>query len=119
MTIPLGPFELERPIARGGMGVVWRGRHIEQNTPVAVKVLTSKHVQNDKSRKLFRDEIQAMAGLHHPGVVMVFDHGVIGADTAKRTDGRLHEGAPFLAMEFASRGSLKDQRQNFTFFSSR
>lgn len=110
MNIVLGPFELERPIARGGMGEIWLGRHVEQNTPVAVKVLSATHVRNDASRKLFRDEIKAMAGLHHPGVIMVFDHGIIPGRTAKQTDGRLVEGAAFVAMEFASLGSLKDQR---------
>lgn len=36
----LGPFELLRPVARGGMGVVWQGRHVGRDLPVAVKVLT-------------------------------------------------------------------------------
>jgi eukaryotic-like serine/threonine-protein kinase len=110
VPIYLGPFELEEPIARGGMGEIWRGRHAEQRLPVAIKVLSAREMQSDASRKLFRDEIQAMARLHHPGVIMVFDHGLISMEVAKLTQNRLRVGAPYLVMEYASRGSLKDQQ---------
>ncbi len=110
MSIPLGPFELENPIGRGGMGEIWRGRHSEQRTPVAIKLLTTRHIHNETSRKLFRDEIQAVAGLHHPGVVMVFDHGIVDDEASKLSKGRLETGAAYLVMELASLGSLKKQR---------
>ena len=91
------------------MGEIWRGRHVDQDLPVAVKILSGREMQSEASRKLFRDEIQAMARLHHPGVVMVFDHGLIPQKAAQFTQNRLQAGAPYLVMEYASRGSLKDQ----------
>jgi len=92
------------------MGEIWRGRHPGQGVPVAIKVLTAEHMRSDASRRLFSDEIKAMARLHHPGVVKVFDHGILPPQAAQQTQGRLERGAPYLVMEFASQGSLKDQR---------
>ena len=73
----LGPFELLEPLAEGGMGVVWRGMHTGQRVPVGIKLVGT---DSRKARLAFRDEVQAMAGLHHPGVVMVFDYGEVPAD---------------------------------------
>ena len=102
-TVQLGPFDLQTPIGRGGSGVVWRAIHREQGVLVAVKVLTA---QADPEE--FRNEVQSVAALYHPGVVMVFDHGLVDAKAAAQTQGRLQEGAPWLAMELASQGSLTD-----------
>ena len=41
-TISLGPFDLLRPIGRGGMADVWEGIHRAQQVPVAVKVITAQ-----------------------------------------------------------------------------
>ncbi|MCB9674905.1 MAG: protein kinase [Alphaproteobacteria bacterium] len=100
----LGPFELLEPLAEGGMGVVWRGMHTGQRVPVGIKLVGT---DSRKARLAFRDEVQAMAGLHHPGVVMVFDYGEVPADFPD-TPG-VPPGASFLAMEYASFGSLKSR----------
>ena len=49
-TLPLGPFELHARIARGGMGEIWRGFHIEQGIPVAVKVITTAKAARKRMR---------------------------------------------------------------------
>ena len=89
--------------------MVWRAIHREQGVPVAVKVLTA-HTDPEE----FRNEVQSVAALYHPGVVMVFDHGLVDAYAAAQTQGRLEENAPWLAMELASKGSLKDLRRNLS-----
>jgi serine/threonine protein kinase len=45
ISATLGPFMLSHLIGRGGMGVVFAGTHIEQNVPVAIKVITRKGVE--------------------------------------------------------------------------
>jgi serine/threonine protein kinase/tetratricopeptide (TPR) repeat protein len=103
--IELGPFELHAPLGRGGMGMVFQGVHTEQGVPVAVKVI--EHSEGDAART-FRNEIRTMARLEHPGVVWVFDVGEVPRSAHDASGGVLPEGAPYIAMEFASRGTLHD-----------
>ena len=102
----LGLFVLERKIGEGGMGSVWRGRHLDDHTPVAVKLLASSPVRRPLSIEMFRREVQLVAGLVHPGIVTVFDYGTI-PDNFDTTIGEgLANGAPYLVMELASGGTL-------------
>ncbi len=108
--IRLGPFALEARIGRGGMGDVWRGIHVAQGAPVAVKVVTAERARDRRYADLFRREVRAVAGLDHPGIVMVFDHGEVGAEAADDSGGALPGGSPYLAMELAGRGTLREVR---------
>jgi serine/threonine protein kinase/tetratricopeptide (TPR) repeat protein len=92
------------------MGEVWRGVHRLQGVPVAVKVLTRSHAADPEIRRSFRNEVQAVAGLDHPGIILLFDHGEVDAQAARASAGRLREGSPYLVMELCSAGSLEDQR---------
>ncbi len=112
----LGPFELDRPIGRGGMGEVWSGRHVEQDVAVAIKVMTSQHAHNPTFARAFLDEVRAVAGLSHPGIVMLFDHGVVGSEAALSAGGRLKAGSPYLVMELCSQGSLDHLGRSLTWF---
>ncbi|HJN76857.1 MAG TPA: serine/threonine-protein kinase [Myxococcota bacterium] len=82
--VSLGAFILEDPIGAGGMGEVWRGRH---------------------------GEVEAVAALDHPGVVLVFDHGEVDALQSAASGGTLQVGEPYLVTEFASGGSLDRRRR--------
>lgn len=97
--IPLGPFDLIKPIGRGGSCEVWRGVHREQDLPVAVKVVFGRKARTPRFISAFREEVRAVAGLEHPSIVMVFDYGLIPQDTAAQSGGRLIPGSPFLVME--------------------
>ncbi|HSS47506.1 MAG TPA: protein kinase, partial [Thermoanaerobaculia bacterium] len=68
-AIPLGPFLLDRCIGRGGMAEVWSGVHAAQGVPVAVKVMTAERAREPSFRDAFRNEVQAVASLDHPGIV--------------------------------------------------
>ena len=103
--VQLGPFELDAPIGRGGMGMVFHGHHREQRVPVAVKVI--EHSEGDAART-FRNEIRAMVALDHPGVIWVFDVGEVPDRVTELTGGQIPSGAPYIAMEYASRGTLYD-----------
>ncbi|MCK6572508.1 protein kinase [Myxococcota bacterium] len=100
----VGPFELHEVVGRGGMGVVWAAVHRGQRTPVAFKVLTHRAAENPAFRQAFRDEIRAVAGLSHPGIVEVYEHGEI--EQMLEPEGELRPGHPYLAMEWVGGGSL-------------
>lgn len=104
--ISLGPFMLESVLGRGGMAVVWRARHREQGSPVAVKVLTSDASRNPLFFKTFRSEARGAAGLDHPGIVSVFDHGLVNDEESEASGGELLARSPYLVMEIAGPGTL-------------
>jgi len=104
--VTLGRFEVLERIGRGGMGEVFRGVHVMQKVPVAIKVMTAERARVERYRSSFRREVQAVARLDHPGVVTVFDHGEVDADAARASRGVLSEGEPYLVMELAARGTL-------------
>ena len=106
--IDLGAFALLEPLGAGGMGEVWRGLHREQQVPVAIKVISGAHAEKAHFIEGFEREVQAVAGLHHPGICRVFDHGHISEAAAQLSRGKLRAGSPWLAMELATRGSLEE-----------
>lgn len=107
-AIPLGPYLLDTPIGHGGTGVVWRGVHASEGVAVAVKVLDIGRPDKDRFEDAFRAEIETIAALSHPNIVLLFDHGEVSAATAQASQGELVQGQPYLAMELASAGSLAE-----------
>jgi serine/threonine protein kinase len=105
-VIRLGPFELKNICGQGGMAEVWRAVHVEQRIPVAVKVMTSDMARDAHYVEAFANEVRSVARLHHPSIVTVLDFGVIEESAEAASGGRLRAGSPFLAMEYASGGTL-------------
>src|SRR5262249_37911527 len=106
-AIRLGPFALDVPIGRGGMGQVWRAVHVEQDAPVAVKVITAERALRANYLSAFKNEVRAAAGLDHPSIVMGLDDGQTPADPARASEGQFVAGSPSLVMELLDGGSLK------------
>ncbi len=102
----LGGFELEEPISSGGMGTVWRAVHVVTSRPVAVKVIAAENARNPFYVEGFEREVRAVARMAHPRITRVYDFGRVDPEAARRSDGALPVGAPWLAMELATRGSL-------------
>ena len=81
-----GKYRLERPLAKGGMGSVWVGRHTELDVTVAVKFMAGELVGTPVAETRFKREAKAAAQLRSPNVVSIQDYGV-------------QEGAPYMVME--------------------
>ena len=110
----LGVFELDERIGSGGMGEVWRAEHRHEGVGVAIKVITGSRATDPEYRRRFQTEVRAVASLHHPGIVSVLDYGHLGDDLAAQSGLELSPYSPYLAMELAEGGSLKDARPEWT-----
>ena len=108
--LTLGPFELLTPIAQGGMGEVWKAVHSQQNIPVAVKMIHGRISKDEAYIRDFSNEMRAIAGMNHPGVVWIYDYGSLDATVAEASGGRLVEGSAYLVMEYADEGTLSAVR---------
>ena len=71
----LGPYEFEGTLGRGGMGTVFRGRHVETGELHAVKVLSPVYSADDHFRGRFESEINALLQLDHPNIVKLISYG--------------------------------------------
>jgi serine/threonine protein kinase len=69
----IGDFELEREIARGGMGVVYLARQRRLDRHVAIKLISPELARDPAFRTRFREEALLTAGFSHPNIVPVYD----------------------------------------------
>jgi len=70
-----GKYHLEARLGIGGMGTVYRARHLLIDRPVAVKVLNQRFVEDEAARTRFRREARAAGRLQHTNAVTVTDFG--------------------------------------------
>ncbi len=75
-----GRYHLMGEIARGGMGVVLKGRDEDLGRDLAVKVLLEKHRGNPELVRRFVEEAQIGGQLQHPGIVPVYELGQLPDD---------------------------------------
>ncbi len=77
----MGSYQLIAPIAHGGMGEIWRGRHRLLKRDAAIKVIRPEFLISRSSRqagavrKRFEQEALAIASLRSPYTVAIFDFG--------------------------------------------
>jgi serine/threonine-protein kinase len=86
-------YEVEALLGRGGMGLVYKARHLRLNRIVALKMLIAGAYAGPHERARFQREAEAVASLRHTHIVQVHDVGD-------------HEGRPYFTMELLERGSL-------------
>jgi serine/threonine-protein kinase len=77
-TVIAGKYRLDRPLGRGGMGAVWRARHLGLDKEVAVKLPIPAETESDGWRARFQREARAAGQIQSPHVVQVHDYGVDG-----------------------------------------
>jgi serine/threonine-protein kinase len=68
-------YRLESQLGIGGMGTVYRARHLLIDRPVAVKVLNPRFVEDEAARTRFQREARAAGRLQHTNAVTVTDFG--------------------------------------------
>src|SRR6266704_5459376 len=92
-----GRYQLEKRLGSGGMGVVFKARHIFLKTQTAIKIILPDLVGNDPMLVTrFRQEALAAAAIRHQNIIAVTDFGVVRGTM------------PFLVMEFVQGKSLQD-----------
>src|SRR5215831_18106127 len=91
-----GKYKIERLIKRGGMGAVYRGRHVLMDKTVAIKVLRPALAVDDEVVARFSREAKAASRISHPHAVSVTDFG------------ESENGVVFLVMEYLDGQTLKD-----------
>jgi len=92
-----GRYQLEKRLGQGGMGVVYKARHIFLKTSHAIKIILPDLVGNDPNLVTrFRQEALAAAAIRHQNIIAVTDFGVVRGTM------------PFLVMEFVQGKSLQD-----------
>ncbi|MDB5335133.1 MAG: repeat-containing protein [Planctomycetaceae bacterium] len=67
-----GDYEIQGRLGEGGMGVVYRARHISLNRPVALKMMRER-----EDPRRFQLEAEALASLKHPHIIPIHEIGEV------------------------------------------
>jgi DNA-binding NarL/FixJ family response regulator len=89
-------YVIDGVLGRGGMGVVYRGRHLLMDRPVAIKMLHPEFAEDEQIMKRFQTEAQTLSQVSHPNLVGVFDFGITA------------HGEPFMVMDYHQGQSLEN-----------
>jgi serine/threonine-protein kinase len=97
----IGRYRVERELARGAMGIVYLAHDPAIGRPVAIKLVRADLLAGEDQELYlarFRQEAQAAGRCMHPNIVSIYDFA-------------LHEGNPFLAMEYVDGVGLGEAMQ--------
>jgi serine/threonine protein kinase len=72
----IGQYTIVQEIARGGMGIIYKGYQKGLDRPVALKMLLAGDQASATQKKRFLREAQASARLAHPNIVPVHEIGI-------------------------------------------
>jgi serine/threonine-protein kinase len=92
-------YELLERVARGGMGEVFKARHVRTSRVVALKTLPATSAGgSDYAERLarFATEAEAVSRLRHPNIVSIYDVGE-------------QDGLPYFTMEWLEGGNLAER----------
>jgi predicted ATPase/DNA-binding CsgD family transcriptional regulator len=95
----LGNYRLTRLLDTGGFAEVYLGEHVYLNTQAAIKVLHAR--LTSEASESFMEEARHLSHLVHPHVIRVLDFGI-------------QDDTPFLVMDYAHHGSLRQRHPKGT-----
>ncbi|MEM1416432.1 MAG: protein kinase [Myxococcota bacterium] len=72
-----GRYEVESVLGEGGMGLVYKSRHIVLNKPLAVKVLRPDVSRDDEIITRFRQEAQSASAIGNQHIIDISDFGTL------------------------------------------
>jgi tRNA A-37 threonylcarbamoyl transferase component Bud32 len=89
-------YLIEKGLGQGGVGAVYLARDRKlHDKSVVIKVLLQKSLQNSWVVQKFRQEVEALSRIDHPGVVGIIDSG------------ELDGGQPFIVMQYVDGSTLR------------
>ncbi len=91
----IGHSRLDGEIARGGMGIILKGRDTDLDRDIAIKVLHAVHQHKPEIRRRFMQEARITAKLQHPGIVPIYELG------------QFPDSRPYFAMRLVNGQTLK------------
>jgi eukaryotic-like serine/threonine-protein kinase len=89
-------YVIEEPLGAGGMGAVYRARHLSMDRPVAIKFLHQRLMEDEAARARFHIEARAAVMLRHANAVSVTDFG------------QTPEGSFYIVMELLEGRTLRE-----------
>lgn len=92
----IGRFEIRRTLGAGGMGEIFESYDTELERTVAIKVLASKHIEDDTMKQRFLREARMASQLNHPNIATIHEIGEAA-------------GNPYIVMEYVEGQTLAER----------
>jgi DNA-binding NarL/FixJ family response regulator/tRNA A-37 threonylcarbamoyl transferase component Bud32 len=100
-------YMIEQLIGSGGMGAVFKAKHLFIDRPVALKLLRRDSIEDPIAMRNFQREAKAVASLQHPNIIVIYDFGLTPSSE------------PYLVMEYVPGTDLSTLRETEQRFSVR
>src|SRR6266566_8067441 len=101
----LGKYELHERLGRGGMAEVWKAFDTQLHRYVAIKLLHADLQHDPEFLTRFIREARAIASLHHPNIVQVYDF-----QTADSSDSS--NSLAYMVMDYVEGETLAEYMRN-------
>jgi eukaryotic-like serine/threonine-protein kinase len=95
----IGRFEIRRSLGTGGMGEIFESYDTELERIVAIKVLASKHIEDETMKQRFLREARMASQLNHPNIATIHEIGEAA-------------GNPYIVMEYVEGQTVTQRLEN-------